>query len=66
MTEAETTELANRYKTNNGSGHINYRDFVNKLDAVFLEGMNPTEVIQNARTSAVSYKNHQLAQLTPS
>lgn len=53
LSEAETTELANRYKTNNGSGHINYRDFVNKLDDVFLEHMNPSDVIQNARTSAV-------------
>ena len=56
MTEQETNELINRYKVNDHSGHVNYRDFVNKLDEVFLETMNPTEVIQNARTTAVSYK----------
>ena len=56
MTEQETNELINRYKVNDHSGHVNYRNFVNRLDEVFLETMNPTEVIQNARTTAVSYK----------
>lgn len=57
MTEAETAELINRYQTPNQPGLINYRDFINKLDEVFSDQMNPTEVIMNARTSAVSYKN---------
>ena len=57
MTEAETAELINRYQTENQPGLINYREFINKLDEVFSDQMNPTEVIQNARTSAVSYKN---------
>lgn len=57
LTEAETTELINRYATPNQPGLINYRDFINKLDEVFSDQMNPTEVIANSRTSAVSYKN---------
>ena len=55
LTEQETAELIARYKVGDHSGHINYRAFVNKLDEVFLETMNPTDVIQNARTTAVSY-----------
>ena len=57
LTEAETLELINRYRCENQPGLINYRDFIVKLDEVFLEQMNPTEVIMNARTTAVSYKN---------
>lgn len=56
LTEAETQELLTRYASPQGPGLINYRDFVNNLDEVFLEQMNPSEVIQNARTSAVSYR----------
>jgi len=50
-------ELINRYRVGN-AGLINYRDFVNKLDTVFSDQVNPSTVIQNARTTAVSYKNH--------
>jgi len=45
LTEAETTELIVRYRTTPTSGLVNYRDFVNKLDEVFLESHNPSEVI---------------------
>jgi hypothetical protein len=38
-------ELINRYRTNDGTGLINYRDFVNKVDQVFSEVMSPSEVI---------------------
>jgi len=63
LTEEETTELINRYSTKDNTGLINYRDFVNKVDQVFTEVMNPSEVIQNARTTAVSYKNCSNAQI---
>jgi Ca2+-binding EF-hand superfamily protein len=56
LTEVETTELLNRYRTTDGTLQINYRTFVNKLDEVFSDSVNPTEVIQNARTTAVSYR----------
>ena len=55
LTEAETQELINRYKTEQ-PGLINYRSFINSLDQVFSESMNPTAVIEDAKTSAVSYK----------
>ena len=56
LTEQETQELINRYQLKDGTGLINYRDFVNKLNTVFSDEVDPTAVIQNARTSAVSYK----------
>jgi hypothetical protein len=37
LTEAETGELINRYRSPNQPGLINYRDFIVKLDEVFLE-----------------------------
>lgn len=49
--------LLDRYQLKNGSGLVNYRDFVNNLDRVFSDEVDTNEVIQNARTSAVSYKN---------
>ena len=36
-------------------GLINYRDFITKLDTVFSEAADQTAVIQNARSSAVSF-----------
>lgn len=45
LTEAETTDLIVRYRTTATSGLVNYRDFVNKLDEVFLESHNQSEVI---------------------
>ena len=59
MTEQETGELIARYRNATQPGLINYREFITKLDEVFSENMNPTEVISNARTTAVSYKNRQ-------
>jgi len=56
LTEQETTELINRYRIESQPGLINYRDFINGLNEVFSDSMNPTEVIQNSRTTAVSYK----------
>lgn len=56
LTEVETGELINRYRNQTQPGLINYREFITKLDEVFSEAMNPTEVINNARTTAVSYK----------
>ncbi len=50
-------ELIQRYQTSPTSGLIRYIDFVNKLDDVFLETGDKNAVIQNARTTAVSYKN---------
>ena len=55
LTEQETTDLLARFRVMDNSNHINYRSFVNELDAVFGEDVNPSSVIQNARTSAVSY-----------
>ena len=49
--------LLEKYQARDGTGLVNYRDLVNNLDTVFAETTNPSEVIQNARTSAVSYKN---------
>ena len=56
LTEQETSELLQRYQAKDGSGLVNYRDFVNKLDTVFSDAVNPTDVIMNARTTAVSYR----------
>lgn len=47
-------------------GLINYREFITKLDEVFSEAMNPTEVITNARTTAVSYKKYENHCIEPS
>ena len=55
LTEQETQQLLDRYQAKDGTGLVNYRTFVNKLDEVFQEHMNPNDVIMNARTSAVSY-----------
>ncbi len=55
LTEQETQELINRYQLKDGTKLINYRDFINKLDTVFSDQVDPTAVIQNAKTSAVSY-----------
>ena len=55
--------LLNRYQLKDGSGLVNYREFVNYLDTVFTAEVNPTEVIQGAKTTAVSYKNRK--SLTP-
>lgn len=56
LTESEIQELITRYRVHDGSGHVNYRSFTNKLDEVFSDQMNPSDVINNARTTAVSYK----------
>ena len=55
LTEQETTDLLARFRVMDNSNHINYRSFVNELDTVFSEDVNPSSVIQNARTTAVSY-----------
>lgn len=49
--------LLEKYQVKDGTGLVNYRELVNSLDTVFSDAVNPTEVIQNARTSAVSYRN---------
>jgi len=36
-----------------GTGLVNYRELVNSLDTVFSDACNPSEVIQNALTTAV-------------
>ena len=48
--------LLDKYQVKDGSGLVCYRDLVNNLDTVFTDAVNPTDVIQNARTSAVSYR----------
>lgn len=45
--------MINRYRNDSQPGLINYREFIDKLNEVFSDSMNPTEVIQNARTTAV-------------
>ena len=50
--------MINRYRNDSQPGLINYREFIDKLNEVFSDSMNPTEVIQNARTTAVSYKKY--------
>ena len=48
--------LLDRYQAKDGTGLVNYRTFVNSLDSVFSEGTDTMAVIQNARTSGVSYR----------
>ena len=48
--------LLDKYQVRDGTGLVNYRELVNNLDTVFSDAANPNEVIQNARTSGVSYK----------
>ena len=57
MTEAETQDLIRRYKLTDGTGLINYRDFVNNCDTVFADTTDTSAVINAARSTAVSYKN---------
>ena len=57
MTEAETQDLIRRYKLTDGTGLINYRDFVNKADKVFSDEADPSAAINAARSTAVSYKS---------
>lgn len=57
LTEREMSDLIVRYQTSPTSGLIRYSEFVNKLNEVFLETCDKNAVIQNARTTAVSYKN---------
>ena len=57
MTEAETQELIRRYSLKDGTGLINYRDFVNSADKVFSDEANPSETIAAAKSSGVSYKS---------
>ena len=56
LTEQETKSLLEKYQLKDGSGLVDYRNLVNSLDTVFSDSTNPSEVIQNARTSPVSYK----------
>lgn len=49
--------LLKKYAVAATPGLVCYRDFVNNLDTVFSDACNPSDVIQNARTSAVSYRN---------
>ena len=56
MTEAETQSLINRYKLQDGTGLICYRDFVNKANHVFSDAADPSAAIAAAKSSAVSYK----------
>jgi hypothetical protein len=37
-------------------GLINYADFANNIDSVFGEAINPTSVIGNSKSTAVSSK----------
>ena len=55
LTAQETNDLLARFRVNDNSNHINYRTFVNELDTVFGEDVDTAAVIQNARTTAVSY-----------
>jgi len=48
--------LLEKYQVKDGTGLVKYRELVNSLDTVFSDACNPTDVIQNARTTAVSYK----------
>ena len=54
LSKPEVDELVNRYRVVSQPGLVDYRTFITKLDTVFYEGTNPAEVIQNARSSAVS------------
>ena len=56
LTEQETKSLLEKYQLKDGSGLVDYRTLVNSLDTVFSDSVNPSAVIQNARTSPVSYK----------
>jgi len=56
MTEKETQDLLTKYKSPLGPGLVNYRDFVNSLNKVFLDEANPSAAIAAARSNAVSYK----------
>lgn len=45
--------LLEKYQVKDGTGLVKYRELVNSLDTVFSDACNPTDVIQNARTTAV-------------
>ena len=64
LTAGETDMLLAKYQAKDGTGLVNYRDLVNNLDTVFAEDTDTNAVIQNARTSAVSYKNWPIGTLT--
>ena len=56
MTEKETQDLINKYKSNLGPGLVNYRDFVTTANKVFSDEADPSAAINAARSQAVSYK----------
>ena len=56
LTEQETQLLLDKYQLKDGTGLVKYREFVNSLDTVFSDQCNSTDVILNARTTAVSYR----------
>ena len=56
LTEQETQLLLDKYQVKDGTGLVKYRELVNNLDTVFSDQCNTTDVILNARTTAVSYK----------
>ena len=60
LQKPEIDELVERYRVPGQPGLINYRSFINKLDEVFTENINKDAVIENARSSAVSFNSNQL------
>ena len=50
----EIQELINRYKVTDGTGMINYAQFLAKLNEVFSDQMTPSETIAKVKAHAVS------------
>lgn len=53
LTEAEIKELIDRYRVSDGTGMINYASFLQKLNCVFSDQMDPSSTIQNVKAQAV-------------
>lgn len=52
LTEAEISGLIKKYASNAGVGLVDYKVFCDKLDEVFMDHMNPTAVIEEAKSAA--------------
>lgn len=54
LSQQEISEVINRYRVTDGTGMVNYAAFIAKINTVFSDAVNPSNVIQNVRAQAVS------------
>lgn len=52
LTAQEVNDLIKKYSA--GAGLVNYKDFVSKINHVFTEHANSSQVIHGAKSQAVS------------